>query len=147
MAILCCVGFIAPYSYHKGKEEVEKAFAERRQGITQKAQETRQATIAKSNSDDSYARKYSEPKIKGSLSTSTRSTATKLTVPLNDSNLSFEVPKSTGSPAKRRLNPNSGGKRRTRKYKKHVTKRQQLRKIRQTGKKGHRNSKKFRMKK
>jgi hypothetical protein len=72
-----------------------------------------------------------------------------------ETEISMEVPKTSvasnkgkGSPARQRnALPGKGGKRRTRKHKKYVTKRRQLRKIRRTGKKRHRNSKKFRMNK
>jgi hypothetical protein len=91
--------------------------------------------------------------------------AEKLTFPLESNRkpeygISAEVPKTAldskikskgeSSPARKRLNKSKssvGGKRRTRKHKKYITKRRQLRKIRRTGKKRHRNSKKFRMNK
>jgi hypothetical protein len=150
-SILCGVGFIAPYFYRKGKEEVELAVAERQQDIYRKAQATRQITKAAPKTNNPYAVPRPPVAPNTSSATTTRGTATEITIPLENTNLSMVVPKSKSqSPAKRRPNNSNsslGGKRRTRKHKKYVTKRRQLRKIRRTGKKRHRNSKKFRMNK
>jgi hypothetical protein len=62
---------------------------------------------------------------------------------LPDTDVTYQYPKGGNDSNKSRI----GGKRRTRKHKKYVTKRRQLRKIRRTGKKRHRNSKKFRINK
>jgi hypothetical protein len=164
-SILCAVGFVAPYFYRKGKEEVELAVAERQQDINQRTKYTRQKNKDAPKNDNPYAVVRRPPAPNSSLSDRTRSMAEKLTFPLESNRkpeygISAEVPKTAldskikskgeSSPARKRLNKSKssvGGKRRTRKHKKYITKRRQLRKIRRTGKKRHRNSKKFRMNK
>ena len=136
-------------------KELEEARARNDAENSRKAQtkargaETRRATLEKKaetrldSFDAKDAKSYSVPR-NSSNGMVTRATADGVmhgTLP--GTNVTYEYPKGGNDNNKSRI----GGKRRTRKHKKYITKRQQLRKIRRTGKKRHRNSKKFRMNK